>query len=692
MDTISIRKKYQGLWGVNTKVLIKDSYSLSLVYTPGVGKSCTEIAADPLISFELTNRANSIAIITDCSNFADFETINPLCAMPEAEAKAIFYKEFAGIDAYPIIVNTIDTEELAQVINALTPNFAAFDLEFLSPVRSMSVEQYLKHNEFAVLYNYRLPYLYDAIQRTGLSDKISPDMIIPAVMRGVIDTRSREITDAMLDAAASAFIEANNDDLLDNNKYNFKLASKIASNVAKAAIDEGVARTLITPQEVENKYLSFAMEGSKALFKPERAGYKSTEHDLSENSLELHRKAGGVIETGAKINVKNPSDWNLLISDRENEKVIKEIELDYTKAFELTSKGNLVAIISDGSAVLGFGNIGAEAALPVMEGKAALFKNLAGVDAVPICLNTQDTDELVDIITRLTPVFGGVNLEDISAPRCFEIEQKLIERTHIPIFHDDQHGTAVVVLAGVMNALKLTGKKPGEVKVAMSGAGAAGQSVARLLVKLGIKNILICDTKGIVYAGREFNNKYLEATAKLINPDRVKGNLADAMCGADIFIGVSVKDIVTQDMIKSMNENSIVFALANPFPEIMPDKAKEAGAYIVATGRSDFKNQVNNSIAFPGIFRGALDVRAKLINDEMKIAAAQAIADLIKDDELSPDYIIPHALDLRVPPLVARAVAQMALDTGVAQYEAYPERIEEITRNYLYEGVLSRGL
>ena len=334
---------------------------------------------------------------------------------------------------------------------------------------------------------------------------------------------------------------------------------------------------------------------------------------------------------------------------------------------KLTRRSNLVAVVTDGTAVLGLGDIGPEAGMPVMEGKCALFKAFGDVDAVPICVRSKEVDDIVKTVSLIAGSFGGINLEDISAPRCFEIEEKLKETCDIPIFHDDQHGTAVVTLAALLNALKLTGKKMEEIKVVTSGAGAAGIAIIKLLIAMGLKNVILCDRKGAIYEGREGLNKEKEEMAKITNRDHEAGTLAEVLKGADVFIGVSAPGCVTQDMVRSMNENPILFPMANPTPEIMPDLAKEAGAAVVGTGRSDFPNQINNVLAFPGIFRGALDVRASEINDEMKIAAAKAIASFVTDDLLSADYIIPSALDKNVATAVAEAVAKVAKETGVAR-------------------------
>ena len=340
-----------------------------------------------------------------------------------------------------------------------------------------------------------------------------------------------------------------------------------------------------------------------------------------------------------------------------------EIEKDPAKSFELTRRWNTVAVITDGTAVLGLGDIGPLAAMPVMEGKAALFKKFGDVDAIPLCIGTKDVDEFVNTVVLLEGSFGGINLEDVSAPRCFEIEQKLRERLSIPVFHDDQHGTAIVTLAAVTNALRLTGKAPANTRIVVNGAGAAGVAIIKLLIEAGFSDIVACNSKGVIYQGKEGLNSSLVELAKLTNPHNVQGTLADAMAGTDIFIGVSGPGCVTADMVRSMNEKPCIFAMANPIPEIMPDVAKEAGAYIVGTGRSDFPNQINNSSAFPGLFRGVLDARAKEITDDMKLAAAKAIAEYVTDTELSPEYIIPNALNKDVADAVAKAVYSKALNS-----------------------------
>ncbi|MGB4735578.1 MAG: malic enzyme-like NAD(P)-binding protein [Bacillota bacterium] len=395
--------------------------------------------------------------------------------------------------------------------------------------------------------------------------------------------------------------------------------------------------------------------------------------------MELHRTHRGKIEVISKVPVLNKHDLSLAYTPGVAEPC-KEIHADPDKVYEYTAKGNMVAVVTNGTAVLGLGDIGAAAGLPVMEGKAVLFKAFAGVDAFPICLDTKDPDEIVNAVRLLEPVFGGVNLEDISAPACFEIESKLKKVTNMPIFHDDQHGTAIVVCAAMINALKIVGKDASELRVVINGAGAAGIAVCKLLMTLGVNDIILCDSKGAVYEGRtEGMNPYKEEIAKITNRDKLSGKLADVMKGADVFIGLSIAGCVTREMVSSMAEDPMIFAMANPIPEIMPDEARAAGAKVIATGRSDFPNQINNVLAFPGVFRGALDARATDINEEMKLAAAYAISEIITDEELDPEYVIPAPFDERVAPAVAASVAEAAESSGVARMKVSPEEISSRT-------------
>lgn len=388
--------------------------------------------------------------------------------------------------------------------------------------------------------------------------------------------------------------------------------------------------------------------------------------NFNELSLKMHEENKGKIAVCSKVSVKTRDDLSTAYTPGVAEPCRKIAE-DKMNVYRYTAKGNLVAVVSDGTAVLGLGDIGPEAAMPVMEGKAILFKEFGNVDAFPICLDTKDPDEIVKTVIRLAPTFGGINLEDISAPRCFEIEARLKEALDIPVFHDDQHGTAVVVLAAIINGLKLTGKKAEECKVVLNGSGAAGIAIAKLLLSYGFKNLILCDRKGMINKGTA-NNPVKKEMAEITNLSQQSGSLADALKGADIFIGVSAPGSVTTEMVKTMNPDPMIFAMANPTPEIMPDEAKAAGARIIGTGRSDFPNQINNVLVFPGLFRGALDVRAKSITEEMKMAASKALASLIDEKDLNPDYIIPDAFDPRVAKAVSKAVSEEAVKSGNIKY------------------------
>mgnify|MGYP002802870868 FL=1 len=389
--------------------------------------------------------------------------------------------------------------------------------------------------------------------------------------------------------------------------------------------------------------------------------------EYAKESLRLHGEWKGKIEVVTRVPVETKDDLSLAYTPGVAQPCL-EIQKDVDKSYELTRRWNMCLVVTDGSAVLGLGDIGPEAGMPVMEGKCVLFKAFGDVDAFPLCIKSHDVDEIVNTIYLISGSFGGVNLEDISAPRCFEIERKLKEKCDIPIFHDDQHGTAIITLAGLTNALRVVGKKKEDVRIVMNGAGAAAISIARLLLKAGYADVTLCDRKGAIYEGRqEGMNPVKEEMSRITNREKRAGSLADMLVGADVFIGVSAPGAVTTEMVKTMAKDAVIFACANPTPEIFPDEAKAGGARVIATGRSDFPNQINNVLAFPGVFRGAFDVRAKDINDEMKIAAAKALAGLITDEELSADYIIPKAFDKRVGPAVAKAVADAARETGVAR-------------------------
>ncbi|HUG17167.1 MAG TPA: malic enzyme-like NAD(P)-binding protein [Thermomicrobiales bacterium] len=532
---------------------------------------------------------------------------------------------------------------------------------------------------------------------TGRSDHpnmMDISLVFPGVFRGLLDSRARNIRLRTLVYAAEALAslvpehELNVDNIVPR-IFDFRVAPTIAAAVVQAALETGEAQNDVRPEVVAERTKRYVYEGimpSRASANDVARGRRKPK-GLKEESLDLRYKHGGVLEIRSKVPIRDHHILNVLYVPPAALAPAVEIRNDPLAVYDLTVKGNLVAIVTDGSAVLGLGDIGPEAALPVMEGKAVLFQTLAGVEAFPICLSERDPEKIVDIVARISPSFGGINLEDISAPRCFEIEAKLKERLDLPVFHDDQHGTAVVVLAALVNSLRLRGSTLENSQVVINGAGAAGTAVAKLLLSSGVGDIIMCDRHGAIYSGRKDGmNRSKEEIARLTNRENVQGDLLTVMAGADVFVGVSAAGAMTPACVSTMNSKPIIFALANPTPEIEPALAHEAGALVVATGRSDFPNQVNNSLAFPGIFRGALDAKARDINDAMKVAAASAIASLVTDAELSVDYVVPEALDLRVPPAVAGAVATAAVDTGVARVNVDPADVEERTRERIYSG------
>lgn len=532
-----------------------------------------------------------------------------------------------------------------------------------------------------------------AVAGSSLPDdinEVSCLLAYPGLFRGALDVRARNVNKEMKLASAKAIASLVGREELSNGQVvpkpmDLRVPIAVSKAVAKVAIETGEARKVVDPEVVAEQMRKYLYEGEAALVE------KAEEHpgaSLGEESIELHERYHGAIDIKTTVSLRDERMLGIISTPGAAE-VATAIKKHPEKVFDYTCKGNLVAIVTDGSAVLGLGNIGPEAAMPVMEGKAVLFKTFAGVEAFPICVDTQDPVEIVDVVEQIAPTFGGINLEDISAPRCFQIERELKKRLNIFVFHDDQHGTAVVVLAGLVNALKLVGKDMKDITVVMNGAGAGGIAVAKLLLKVGIKDLIICDRRGIIYEGRREGMNWAKVEmSKITNRECIKGDLAEAMKGRDIFIGLSSANVVSRPMVRSMAKSPIIFALANPVPEIMPGDAIEAGARVVATGRSDLANQINNALAFPGIFRGALDTRSRQINDEMKIAAAHGLAGLVKESELEPEFIIPNPLDLRVPSAIAAAVAKEAIATGQARLKVDPGKVASRTREYVYEGRL----
>ncbi len=537
-----------------------------------------------------------------------------------------------------------------------------------------------------------------AVTATGLAtseNQIRSSLVTPGFFRGCLDVGANRVTIDMYLAAARALAGMIPEEKLSPNniiprQMDWRISPVIAKAVAQTAQENGIASLgpeKVSPERVYERTERYIYEGELAWLPAEGQDYGKL--GTNEDALELHRRYRGCVEIYTKVPIKDEVIYNRLYAPAAVAEVCQKILHEPMAAYDFTCKNNLVAIVTDGSAVLGLGNIGPRAALPVMEGKAVIFKTFGGVEAFPICISTQESEQIIRLVENISPAFGGINLEDISSPRCFEIEQRLRERLDIPVYHDDQHGTAVVVLAGLLNALKLVDRKLSEVRLVFNGAGASAIAVAKLLILAGAKNIIACDTTGIIYKGRPKGMNFIKnELAEITNPEKQKGTLANALKGAEVFIGLSGPNVLNQEMVKSMASDPIVFAMANPEPEIYPQEASEAGAAVVATGRSDFPNQVNNCMAFPGIFRGALDIRASSINDAMNIAAAHAIARLV-GDQLSPGYILPAAMDFRVPPAVAEAVARAAMETGTARIDLPPERVARHTREFIYDERLS---
>jgi malate dehydrogenase (oxaloacetate-decarboxylating) len=537
-----------------------------------------------------------------------------------------------------------------------------------------------------------------AVAATGRSDsenQIRSSLVTPGIFRGCLDVGATRVNIAMYLAAAHALAHMIPEEKLSPTniiprQMDWRISPVIARAVAQAAQETGVASLgpeKVSPQWIYDRTERYIYEGELAWLPAQGQDYGKL--SIDEESLELHRRYQGCLEIYTKVPIKDEVIYNRLYAPPAVAEVCQKILHEPMSAYDFTCKNNLVAIVTDGSAVLGLGNIGPRAALPVMEGKAVLFKTFGGVEAFPICISTQDADQVVRLVENISPAFGGINLEDISSPRCFEIEQKLRERLDIPVFHDDQHGTAVVALAGLLNALKLVDRKLAEVRIVFNGAGASAVATAKLLLEAGARNLVVCDTTGAIYKGRNKGMNFIkQEIAGITNPDRQKGGLAEVIKGADVFIGLSGPKALSPEMVRAMAPEAIVFAMANPEPEIFPEEARMAGAAVVATGRSDFPNQVNNCLAFPGIFRGALDIRATAINDAMNIAAAHAIAALA-GAKLAPDYILPAAMDFRVAPAVAEAVARAALETGTARIHLEPEQVARHTREFIYDERLS---
>ncbi|GAC1344283.1 MAG: hypothetical protein NVSMB27_05070 [Ktedonobacteraceae bacterium] len=528
-----------------------------------------------------------------------------------------------------------------------------------------------------------------ATGRTDAPNLITNALVLPGIFRGALDMRATRMTEEMLIAAAHAIADLVPAEHLSPQQIvpsvmDYTVAPYVARVVAEAARQSGVARVERDPLEIETQAQTTFYEGHRPVPPPSHH-YAS----LDEQALELHRRYQGLLEISPKIPIRDQSILNSFYLPPGIPEATRQILARPDAVFDYTGKSNRVAVITDGSAVLGLGNIGPRAALPVMEGKAILFQTFAGIEAYPICLTTQDTDEIVLAVTHIAAAFGGINLEDISAPRCFEVEARLHESLDIPVVHDDQHGTAIVILAGIMNALRLVHKQKQDVTAVLVGAGAAGVATAKLLLEWGIGKLLLVDRIGILRPGLAGMTPMQEELAARTNPEGRSGGLAEAIAGADIFIGVSAPGILLPEMVQTMAAQAIVFALANPIPEIMPEEALAAGVRVIATGRSDYPNQVNNSLVFPGLFRGALDVRARLINEAMKLAAAERLASLVNEHDLQEGQIIPPAMSYDIAPALAAAVAQAAMASGVARLHVDPQQVAQHCHDFIYEGLMT---
>lgn len=831
-QALDTRREHRGLIGIQSKVPITSTETLSLVYTPGVAKPCLEIANNHLTSFDYTIRGNTIAIISDGSSVYGLGNAGPKAAIPMLEVRSAYHKHFAGIDAMPIAIDTQDINEIVETIRYLAPTFGGIHLDGISSPHCFAIDERLKRaislpvlqteqegaavTIYGALLNalqvtgkklencsvvisgsgtsgittakflhrlgagkvrvcdrhgslfYRRLYglnwvkselahtinpedeagdlatmvkgadiyiglsnlrmidaemiktmakdpivfslalsdnemSYDAAKAAGAKvvatarandpNQINSSLVYPGIFRGALDVRAKGINHEMFYAAAEAYADsvssANlSEEMIVPKPLDTEPTGAIARAVADTAIKTKHAKVMVEPDQIQEKVRAYQEKGFEAWVPDEDPDMKNQDTDT--RALDLHRRYQGTMEMVTHVPMDNDDTYDMVYSAPHSAAPCKMIADNPALAYDLTLKNNLVGIVTDGSAVLGLGNIGPAAGLPVMEGKAVLFKTFGGIESFPICLRTQEVDEIIETVKRIAPVFGGINLEDITAPQCFEIEQRLSEELDIPVFHDDQHGTAVVVMAGMINAVKCVDKHLSDLKLVINGAGAAALSVAKLLMKAGVRDIVICDRTGALYPGRKKMNPYKEKMAAITNLGKQEGQLADVLKGADAFLGLSAPNTLTGDMVRTMASDPIIFALANPTPEIMPDEAKAAGVRIMATGRSDFPNQVNNSLAFPGIFRGALDVQAMHISDDMKLAAARAIAKHISPDELAEGKIIPGALDIRVPPAVAEAVAHAAIQTGMARKTVAPQQVSANLKQYIESSQLQQ--
>jgi len=686
-----ILKRNHGLFDIKIKVSIRDTEGLSLAYTPGVATPCLEIQKDLTKGYEQTNRANNVLVLTDSSKFncegnkccltkkcLEGKKWNNNAAMVYLEAFGTYYKCATNVDAYPMILdlNLIkDAETLLDTVNAVSLSFSGVELFGVCPKRveefKKLFEKLEKKPEYAFLDGNKKMEIDDllATKKTFLTS----NSIFAAVWRVALDCHIFGDLEKLLNHVIEE-IKADKIDLTKGGNFECDLVQVVdklcdyvfAEKLENHAFDKYNWRQLeLSKCFVLKKLKFFFTYGSRAWVEDMPKGYYMHKHTIPENSVLMHQRNRGVIEVGPKLRFC-PKKFKCLFKWENLDGVAEKIVDDPNLVFELTCKNNFGAIVTNGTAILGLGDIGALAGMPVMEGKSVLFKYFGGTNICPVCIQEKDPDKLIAYVQRIAPTYAIINLEDIKGPDCFTVENKLIETVDCPMFHDDQHGTACVVLAGLINATKLRGSKPEEMKIVMNGAGAAGIAVSSLLIEYGYKNFVVCDTKGAIYKGRPVGmNPFKEKIAEITNKDCLKGKLSDVLKGADVVIGLSGPNTISKEDVKLMNEKPIVFALANPTPEIFPADAYEAGAFIVATGRSDFPNQINNSLVFPGLFRATVDSRAPKITMAMKIAAGEAIANLVSEKELRPDFIMPSALNVNTSVIVAYDVAKLVVEKGL---------------------------
>lgn len=695
-------RKNRGLLNIKVKVEVRDSEALSVVYTPGVAQPCLEIQKDLTRAYEMTNKGNSIIIVTDSSATCEKCGKYPEEAMmPYLEAFSVLYKTYTNVDAYPILLDAAlikDAETLVDVINAISLSYSGVEFFMIDPERAKKISDLIEKSKGKDQYAYICGCCKRGLDKF-LKEKnccLTSHAIYAMLWRVALDTRCYKNLTPVLEHIK----ECIGNGKIDVTKPFGCIMAQILSFATDYIFEHKMEnRTLdkynwlsspMSKEFVIKKFKAFKMYGTRAWFDPMPQGYYMKDHNHSENSNVLHQRAKGVIEICPKLKVTCHCQLAKIFSWENIDAVAEKICKDKDLVYELTCKSNYGGIVTNGTAILGLGNIGALAGMPVMEGKSVLFKHYGGTNIAPICIQELNQEKLVFYTRCIAPSFIIINLEDIKGPDCFFIETELIKTVKSCMFHDDQHGTAVVVLAGLLNATKLRGSKPEEMKIVMNGAGAAGISVCQLLLHAGFKNFIVCDTAGAIYKGRPKNmNPFKEKIAELTNKDCVQGKLADVIKGADVVIGLSGPNTISKEDVKSMNKDPIVFALANPTPEIFPNDAYEAGAFVVATGRSDYPNQINNSIAFPGIFRGAVDLRSPNITLEMKVAAAHAVANLVGEKELNRMKIMPSALEVRNGTKVALEVAKVIKETGYCKVkEVNFDKLEENIHSYFMEGEL----